>query len=682
MFTPPRGAAAGSPMRRSRKSTSCLSPASPKLHIQENDDKQEKTMRRRSKLAEINHNSPYRSSPLKRANREVPATAKLSNDQLSALISATIEGQVKRKITSKNAFEWNLIDYLSEICTTQENVDMPSFSTLANVIDASGEIYASKVEHLLADTIKVRTDLSRSSTGKSASNEDDSTDDAPTKTKAHRFSGNTIVKNVSTITMDKLDLEFSVDPLFRKTSAAFDQGGARGLLLNHLTTQGLSELKFDSSDSTDPVAHAKSVTSSPLDMDVVRELFPFAEINESKPQICPEFASFKFSGWDPVTSKETINDGTNNGIEVAPTQTMTVDTEYTEDVYEQDDDVAFDQSFSEMPESEEPFMATDGADGVVDTHRQANTNGKREIVLLQNNTFGWLEGNVGGAGGWHGGSEFSVAAKKGVKKGGVSKAVKKAKFILKIELDFDWKKLLGASRAATTLAKSTTEATVSNLLPDDLQRAAKDLTTLFLMPKRQGKVLTRKYGDSEDDDNMDDWANGSTFGDDAYIPNDSNGDDYNDTDSPIPLFDGCDDDDDDNEQDDMDMDIPAGPQSDENGNLKLIENVRQVQKINIGYAQKPKIMDIKKLKASIWDEISENVSSTTANSDGSTALEEKPLLFNQLVTDVPHKVSSKMAENLSVPIMFVCLLYLANDKELRISGVDSMENLQILQKAE
>ena len=34
-----------------------------------------------------------------------------------------------------------------------------------------------------------------------------------------------------------------------------------------------------------------------------------------------------------------------------------------------------------------------------------------------------------------------------------------------------------------------------------------------------------------------------------------------------------------------------------------------------------------------------------------------------------------------VPIMFVCLLYLANDKELRIDGVDDMNNLLIQQKA-
>ena len=46
---------------------------------------------------------------------------------------------------------------------------------------------------------------------------------------------NTLESNISNINLKKLDLEFSVDPLFRKTSASFDDYGARGLLLSHLS---------------------------------------------------------------------------------------------------------------------------------------------------------------------------------------------------------------------------------------------------------------------------------------------------------------------------------------------------------------------------------------------------------------------------------------------------------------
>jgi condensin complex subunit 2 len=47
-----------------------------------------------------------------------------------------------------------------------------------------------------------------------------------------------------------MELEFSVDPLFKKASADFDEGGAKGLLLNHLAIDGRGRIVFDSSDDT------------------------------------------------------------------------------------------------------------------------------------------------------------------------------------------------------------------------------------------------------------------------------------------------------------------------------------------------------------------------------------------------------------------------------------------------
>lgn len=47
-----------------------------------------------------------------------------------------------------------------------------------------------------------------------------------------------------------MELEFSVDPLFKKASADFDEGGAKGLLLNHLGIDGRGRIVFDSSDDT------------------------------------------------------------------------------------------------------------------------------------------------------------------------------------------------------------------------------------------------------------------------------------------------------------------------------------------------------------------------------------------------------------------------------------------------
>ena len=49
--------------------------------------------------------------------------------------------------------------------------------------------------------------------------------------------------------MKKLELDFAVDPLFRKTRAEFDEGGAMGLLMNHLGVDSKMRVVFDSGDS-------------------------------------------------------------------------------------------------------------------------------------------------------------------------------------------------------------------------------------------------------------------------------------------------------------------------------------------------------------------------------------------------------------------------------------------------
>lgn len=41
---------------------------------------------------------------------------------------------------------------------------------------------------------------------------------------------------------------FAVDPLYHQTSAQFDEGGARGLLMNNLGVYGRCRVLFDSSE--------------------------------------------------------------------------------------------------------------------------------------------------------------------------------------------------------------------------------------------------------------------------------------------------------------------------------------------------------------------------------------------------------------------------------------------------
>lgn len=70
------------------------------------------------------------------------------------------------------------------------------------------------------------------------------------RTKAHRPEA-TLAKNAAQLRTKKLELEFTVDPLFKKTCADFDESGAQGLLMNHLALGlgGSLRVVFDAGDS-------------------------------------------------------------------------------------------------------------------------------------------------------------------------------------------------------------------------------------------------------------------------------------------------------------------------------------------------------------------------------------------------------------------------------------------------
>ena len=72
--------------------------------------------------------------------------------------------------------------------------------------------------------------------------------DAAKKRKVNRQEA-TLAKNAAQLQTKKLDLEFTIDPLFKKTSGDFDEGGAQGLLMNHLAVDSGLRVIFDAMDT-------------------------------------------------------------------------------------------------------------------------------------------------------------------------------------------------------------------------------------------------------------------------------------------------------------------------------------------------------------------------------------------------------------------------------------------------
>ncbi len=129
----------------------------------------------------------------------------------------------------------------------------------------------------------------------------------------------TLVKDPSQLRTKKLELEFSVDPLFKKTCADFDEGGAQGLLMNHLSlgvgNDGGLRVVFDAGDSIskgeddedvdEPEDFIDTELSSQYAFDLpiyfrllltfrLEEFLPDLNVLESK-EICHSLKDFAFS---------------------------------------------------------------------------------------------------------------------------------------------------------------------------------------------------------------------------------------------------------------------------------------------------------------------------------------------------------------------------------------------------
>lgn len=133
-----------------------------------------------------------------------------------------------------------------------------NFQKASCTLDGCVKIWTSRVDSVGTETGKLLSNLA--SEGKAEEGAEDLDGDNPEAGDGQRKraakpsrSESTLAKNASQLRSKKLDLEFNVDPLFKKTCADFDEGGAQGLLMNHLNlgigSEGCMRVIFDASDS-------------------------------------------------------------------------------------------------------------------------------------------------------------------------------------------------------------------------------------------------------------------------------------------------------------------------------------------------------------------------------------------------------------------------------------------------
>jgi len=471
-----------------------------------------------------------------------------------------------QKINAANSWNFALIDYFHDMSLLREG-DGVNFQKASCTLDGCVKIYTSRVDSVATETGKLLSGLADSGNKKrkgedgdeEQGEEDNEEGEEGSKKKAKkraRSSEATLATSFAQIQLKKMELEFAVDPLFKKASADFDEGGAKGLLLNHLTIDAQGRIVFDSSDNaqqreeeeldTEPTNETESARedaqrtqrdskSEPagIDLDSLAQKF-FPDLSRLDEQdICPSLKTFELGGSNDALNipflkapddwkkdHSPINKNHDDGI--------TGEMEDAGAVFEDDDDggiggfhLVADVGFGEGGEAWAKEAAIQIQPGVSDTGFGQGIDGENEEVqdvgcykpdsahytvkisqekdMDRENIFSYFDQAL--QKNWAGPEHWRIRKIKDIRKTPARPAKRKEKEPFEIDFAAPLTHAAAAmlytsatSNSAICLPKAQWKSRTRNLLPDDKHFNSRQLLRLFLKPK--ARIGSQRKGSS------------------------------------------------------------------------------------------------------------------------------------------------------------------------------------------
>jgi condensin complex subunit 2 len=497
---------------------------------------------------------------------------------------------------------------------------------------------------------------------------------------------------LNNINAKKLDLEFAVDPLFRKTSASFDNYGARSLLLINLGVQNGCEIIFDSSDHVDVGDHAKKHSKKMINVLQLKEMLGQLCDNVSNLEICPKYANFKFAEESKCLDKlelESEDEVEYARSDINSNDLANMDIQLEEKTLAQDLDAAIFPiivgDLSQAVPWHDHGMAHDddyGDDGGVELpHMPQNIAKAVQMVEGSNGNSEYTYFNSKLLDKWAGpnhwkyqkNAEISVSGNDNIladgnaenmneteKKSKKKKDTKrKAQFLIDFQTPSKKKKeeieklLEPVPKSLITLStaqlNNQLKASTNLLLPPDTKFSPRSFTSLFNKPNAtilpwsaRQQLLLEKPAERPGNE----WAE---FGEEQDHSEDGfvgAQDDFAQIQQPY-------------ESENVnfnELDMPIGGDG-----LTLIAEPERDQRITVAYATKANFVDVKALKGNLWNEI-------CRDNDGkvkkSLPVPEKS--FKKVMETTNSRIPANLKEHVSVPYYFICLLHLANENNLEI----------------
>ncbi|KAA0717026.1 Condensin complex subunit 2 [Triplophysa tibetana] len=655
-------------------------------NIQGNDDEQERRQRRRSKVIDLHgvNDSSINEAGSHSSTATPAAVPKLSSAQISEHYSTCIKLSTENKITTKNAFGLHLIDYMADILK-QKDSEL-NFKVAAGTLDASTKIYAVRVDAVHADAYRVLGGLGSETKPKESQDGDEEAEleeagqgeqVAAKQTTKKRPQKKTVEQNLSNINLSESEMKCEVDPMFQRMAASFDENSTAGVFLSVLFSEdSRCELRFPSHMTL--LKSQLSLVKMPHQHVPISPFTAHLKTLEDRP-ICPSLLDFSFTRWTPEQTTnlnqvlEKMKQGehafdVNADIEPEEDEGPDFGDHFDADVDEgrpgdSEDYKEHREACSKSPEKGRgvvPIREVDIATMCLQLSDQP-----REYSYFSPRTMAtWV-----GPGYWL----FKPGHKQDHKPDKEPrKRAPKNPLVIDFKEDIHFHNYFKTTRSATTISKSALNSSnKKTTLPADFQYPPSNLSQLSLKPsntlnaegkKRLSGELSEEIGEY-DYNNANDTANfcpGLQEGDSEDAEGFGVSDDSQ-TDRPNPYS--------------LDTDDISTY-----GDDCLVPEPHKVNIIEINYARMAKKMDMKKLKTSMWSlltESSEKKAKEVQNEETTVVPGEKS--FSQSIRNLVQRLPSNMATNLSVPLAFVALLHLANEKNLELHKIDGMTDIIIKQ---
>jgi len=647
------------------------------------------------------------------SRRSLGGISGLTHAQLAEHYQHCLKLSAENKVSTKNAFNLQLIDWMAQAIGKKQKsfgaggVDMNDFQVAAGTLDASTKIYSFRVDVVYNDTFKLASGLSQTGKqqkedgqhdnleseegGEAVEGFDPENPDQVKKRKRIKKSA-TVEKNLKNINVSKMELEFDTDPLFKKTTSQFDVAGGGGnqFLATLRIKDDTAELMMDSESVLEnrscitPRKSAGTARVPPL-LSIVSPL-----------HACPEeLRDFSFLKWtldeedrlsESITaSQEERNEERAMNDDHAAFDAFAVpepvDDQMEAGMVDNDMDDDYDEVRGEVSERALGHKGFHTSHGFT-ANLQMSPADMLSILTTAPLEYSYFD--HGKLGAWAGPKHWKFKALSRPKddEGGGNKGGRKKKQTEHIDYDFfeDFVEselghitdLLKFPKKSVKLIDKTMKGwnRERSTLPEDLHYSGHELVRLKHVEKI---VVTASSGAVETevqvDEDVEDYDYDNALDHDEYCPDiDGQEDAYGDA-GVVMNGDDC-------LAERLSGEGMEG-QADDYGADNLVEAPKTVDRaaLQIGYAKTAKKVDMRRIKEATWriltqDKENQNTESPDKqNDDSNDSLQETAFSTLYKTLKQPNKLPKTMSDNLSVPLAFIALLHLCNERTLHLTAI-------------